>query len=417
MKVLWLSNVLFPEVCEKLNVPTLVVGGWMYSGAKALLKYNPEIKLAVAANYIGTDFKVIEGKYITYYLIPISIKKSKSLEHFEIYYKRLIENFNPEIVHIHGTEYPNTLTFLQVNGANNIIVSIQGLVNIIAKYYIYGLNNLRVSFRDLIRNDSLKSQQKSMTKRGVYEQELITKTHYHIGRTSWDKSNLWAINPKSKYFFCNETLRDGFYKAQWKVEECNRHTIFLSQAHYPIKGLHKLLEALPIVLRQYPNTKVLVAGNDFLNQPWYRKNGYACYIQKLIIKNRLNEKVQFLGVLTESKMIEQYQKAHVFVCPSSIENSPNSVGEAQLIGTPCIASYVGGTMDMITDGQTGFLYRFEETALLAYRICELFADDALATKLSLNSRKVAAIRHDKENNARKLNEIYENIFQLIQNQK
>ena len=39
-------------------------------------------------------------------------------------------------------------------------------------------------------------------------------------------------------------------------------------------------------------------------------------------------------------MILNYQQAHIFICPSAIENSPNSVAEAQLIGTPVIAIFV-----------------------------------------------------------------------------
>jgi glycosyltransferase involved in cell wall biosynthesis len=38
------------------------------------------------------------------------------------------------------------------------------------------------------------------------------------------------------------------------------------------------------------------------------------------------------------KMITEYRNAHIFICPSSIENSPNSLGEAQLIGVPVIAA-------------------------------------------------------------------------------
>ena len=67
------------------------------------------------------------------------------------------------------------------------------------------------------------------------------------------------------------------------------------------------------------------------------------------------------------------------MCSSDL--SPNSVGEAQLIGTPCIASYTGGIMDMITDNETGFLYRYEEIALLAQRVCELFENSKLCEKL------------------------------------
>jgi glycosyltransferase involved in cell wall biosynthesis len=109
-------------------------------------------------------------------------------------------------------------------------------------------------------------------------------------------------------------------------------------------------------------------------------------------------------------MVKQYAAAHVFVCPSIIENSPNSVGEAQLVGTPCVASYVGGTMDMVKDGETGFLYRFEEISLLAKQICQIFSNDELAISLSENAHRAALMRHDKLKNATQLNSIYKQII-------
>ena len=83
-------------------------------------------------------------------------------------------------------------------------------------------------------------------------------------------------------------------------------------------------------------------------------------------------------------MCKRYLQSHVFVCPSFIENSPNSVGEAQLLGIPCIASFVGGVSDMVVDGETGLLYRFEEVEMLAAAVCRIFTDDKFAKRLSVD---------------------------------
>ena len=56
----------------------------------------------------------------------------------------------------------------------------------------------------------------------------------------------------------------------------------------------------------------------------------------------LEDKVSFLGPLNAEQMKAEYLRSNVFLCPSSIENSPNSLGEAQMLGVPCVASYVGG---------------------------------------------------------------------------
>ena len=414
MKVLWLSNVLFPDVCKEMNIETPNISSWVYSGAIALMQANSEIELAVATLYSGKELRCISNHRITYYLIPNKGGDIKYNHKFESYYDEITLRFTPDIIHIHGSEYPHSLSYVRACGGNNVIVSIQGMVSVIADYYLGGISKeeikLNTTLRDIVRKDSILIQQLKMRKRGCYEQELIKTVGHVIGRTSWDKSNIWAINSEVNYHFCNETLRPLFYNQQWTYEGCQKYSIFISQAYYPIKGIHKLIKALPIILSHFPNAKVYVAGNDFFNVPWYRKNGFVNYSEKLMKKLGVFAKIEFLGELNESEMVKQYLSAHVFVCPSAIENSPNSLGEAQLIGTPCVASYVGGTMDMVTDGETGFLYRFEEVSLLAKRICEIFENKELAERISTNERKVAAIRHDKVINATKINSIYKKIL-------
>lgn len=414
MKVLWLSNVLFPDVCVELNCPIPVIGGWMSAGAQSIMKINTNIDLAVASLHSCKKLNIIEKNNITYYLIPNKGGNQKYNSKLEFYYKEIVDIFRPDIVHIHGTECTNSLDFVKACGNKNVVVSIQGLVSVYSKYYLGGIQKSEVllsrTLRDLLRRDSLLIQQKEMFERGKYERELLNLVEHIVGRTSWDKSNVWAVNPQAHYYECNETLRSLFYKYQWTYEKCKKNRIFLSQAHYPIKGIQQLIKALPLILRHFPDTMVYVAGNDFMNKPWFKKNGFAAYLEKLMKKLDVRHKIVFCGLLDESEMVEQYLSANVFVCPSIIENSPNSVGEAQLVGTPCVASYVGGTMDMITEGKTGFLYRFEETALLAKRVCEIFANNELADHISTNGRLAALTRHNKQQNAINLNNIYYKIF-------
>ena len=360
--------------------------------------------------------QVVKGKNIIYDLIPEQTTKRNLYDPgVENYLKVVNRDFKPDIVHIHGSESGHSLAQLRACGREKTVVSIQGLLYLYKDFYFGGLSEREINksrpLRDIVRCDSLKYQQQRMAKRALLEIELLKGVKHVIGRTSWDKACVWALNPGARYHFCNETLRDGFYENRWGYDECRKHTIFLSQGSSPLKGLHQIIKALPLVLREYSDTKVYVAGSNFFSGvPFWRKNGYARYIGKLIDKHRVSGKVHFLGELSELQMIEQYKQAHVFVCPSAIENSPNSIGEAQLLGTPVVSSYVGGTMDMVKDNETGFLYRFEETSLLAQRVCELFANSDLCNRLSEQARIAAIQRHCKETNAAALLGIYNKII-------
>lgn len=415
MKVLWISNIIFPELCNKSGLKSSFGGGWLQSAAKALVNNTSVITLAVASFYRGTTMQVVKGKNIIYYLIPEHTTKRNLYDPgVENYLKVVNRDFKPDVVHIHGSEYGHSLAQLRACGSEKTVVSIQGLIHFYKDFYFGGLSEREVNksrtIRDIIRCDSLVDQQQRMEKRALLEVELLKGVKHVIGRTSWDRACVWALNPLANYHFCNETLRDRFYEDKWSYDKCRKHTVFLSQGHYPLKGMHQIIKALPLILREYPDTKVYVAGSNFFScVPFWRKKGYAQYIEKLIEKHSVSGKVHFLGELSELQMIEQYQQAHVFVCPSAIENSPNSIGEAQLLGTPVVSSYVGGTMDMVKDNETGFLYRFEETSLLAQRVCELFANRDLCNRLSEQARIAAKQRHCKETNAAALLGIYNKI--------
>ena len=386
----------------------------MQAGAKALVEQNGNIRLAVASLYREDALMKIDDFPIQYYLIPNKKDNQKYNPALEELFAQVEKDFNPDIIHIHGSEYPHSLACAKACADKKTVVSIQGLVSTYYYYYYGGIQEKVVkkfrTFRDILRHDDLTIQQKRMERRGEYEKELLRSVSHIIGRTSWDRANTWAVNPDARYHFCNETLRPAFYRTEWSHESCDKHTIFLSQGYYPIKGLQQVLHALPMILTHYPDTKVLVAGNDIIDKPFYAINGFASYIKHLIRKYGIQNHIRFLGPLDETQMAAQYAKSHVFICPSAIENSPNSVGEAQLVGTPCIASYAGGTMDMITDGQTGLLYRFEETAMLAKKVCELFENESLCKAMSAREREAARARHDKEANAKRLNEIYQSIL-------
>ena len=162
------------------------------------------------------------------------------------------------------------------------------------------------------------------------------------------------------------------------------------------------IKPMPFVLRSYPDAKVYVAGDDITRRPWWRLTGYGAFLKSLVKRYGLEGRVCFTGPLNEREMCERYLKANVFVCPSSIENSPNSLGEAQLLGVPCVASYVGGIPDMM-EGNEGNIYRFEEVEMLAQKICSLFMSEGKVA--ALKNQKVKK-RHDTLTNAQVLLDLY-----------
>jgi glycosyltransferase involved in cell wall biosynthesis len=416
MKILWVVNTVFPEPSKALGFQIPNIGGWMYGFANQVSR-TEGLFLAVATTYSGNDFKHLYLNGIDYFLLPCKNMLIYN-EYLEDYWEKVCDIFIPNIIHINGTESPIGLACIRKFPNLNYIISIQGLVSVISRYFKSGISNFEIlknlTIRNIFKNDSIFQLQKQFYRRGKFEEEYIKTCQYFIGRTQWDYAHIKSINSNSKYFFCNESLRDIFYSAKkWNRNYCERHTIFLSQSHSPIKGLHQVIKAIKLLISDFPDIKIKVGGSNVTKSNNFNEkmklSNYGKFIRKLIKDLCLENYVEFLGNLDESQMVCSFQNAHVFVCSSSIENSSNSVGEAQLLGVPTIASYVGGMSDLIEHKKTGLLYRFEEVEMLADNIRIIFNNDSFANILSINAIQAASQRHNREVNLHQLLSIYQEI--------
>lgn len=414
MRVLWTSNMLFPEAAAALGLPEPVAGGWMTSLADDVVRSG--VELGIASLYNGRSLRIFRTEKAAYYLIPTSLWA-------RYYYKpalkpiwqRILKDFKPDLIHIHGSEYAFPLSLIEVAPQVPTAVSLQGLISVYIRYYMAEIPR-GVAFRyhtlsDMVHLSGLFEVWLSYKLRSRMELRLLKSVSHVIGRTEWDYANSLAVNPALTYHRCGESLRDPFYACRWDKASIERHSILTSQATHPIKGLHLLLAALRLLKDRYPDLRLYVSGPKIVGGSGTRaRTGYGKFIRRLIQDYGLEDVVYFTGPLNARAMAGRMAAVNVFVLPSAIENSPNSLGEAQLVGTPCVASYVGGVPDMAVDGADALLYDYRETAVLAQKIAQIFDDDALALRLSDAGKKSAAVRHSREMNISDLLEIYESIL-------
>jgi len=336
--------------------------------------------------------------------------------------QEILRDFQPDILHCFGTEYPHTLAAVRAyNRPRSSLVGIQGLCGVYAEAYMANIpEKLRsvTTFRDWVKRDNLVRQQEKFRRRGKWEQEAVARTGHVAGRTDWDRYWTAKWNPQVKYHLLRETLRPCFYEGEWQYERCHRHSIFMSQGDYPIKGLHYMLDALAAIKRQYPDVHLYVAGNCLLRggplAP-LRISGYGSLLKAQIREYDLAGHVTFLGSQDAEQMKEQYLRCNAYVCVSSIENSPNSLGEAMLLGAPVVAALVGGVGSMIGPGE-GWLFpgfsRDEGGEMqrisrdLQERVTEVFALQEQVTERTRRAREHARQTHDAGKNLRQLLELY-----------
>lgn len=425
MRVLWVCNIMPPVIGQYLGKECSVKEGWISGILMRMMKEKEQMELGICypvAEVSEEDKKEVvinsDKKIVCYGFAEDTVRpENYGGESLEKRLGTIIEDFKPEVLHVFGTEYGHSLAAVKAFGnPKHTLVGLQGIISVCAKEYMADLPKKvqsRVSFRDWLKKDSMKQQQEKFFIRGEREKEVLRLCGNVTGRTNFDREAAKNINSQVKYYFMNETMRSEFYEGKWEYENCRKHSIFFSQADYPLKGFHYLLQALKIVKEKYPDVTVNVAGNSLVNYATLKDkikiSAYGKYLRELIKELDMEDKITFLGKLSAKEMKQQYLSCHTFVCSSTLENSPNSVGEAMLLGTPVVASYAGGIPSMVKQEEEGLLFEAANINALAEAIMRTWEDSSLVDKITTGARARARKTHDADENYRALMEMYQEI--------
>lgn len=411
MKLLWLCNSAPGVVKSHMTGKNTGAVNWVDHVLEGLREQGLTVRILCPGN--GASGTIDETcSYATFHAGEAWVYSQETEDMFCLE----IQSCQPDVIHSWGTEYAHT--HAMANAAekegmlDKLIASIQGLCSVYTEHYAEGVPfdvQNGYTFRDLVRRDNICRQQKKFAFRGEQEVAALKKIRHVIGRTDWDRACAMQINPNVTYHFCNETLRTPFYRDSWDYGSCQKHHVFAPSCVYPIKGFHYLLEAVAMVAREYPDVTVSVPGKSYLTVSPLRRSSYQKYLEKLTKQYGLEEKITFLGKCSDQQMKEAFLNANAFVLPSTIENSPNSLGEAMLLGVPCVTADVGGVKNLLTHGEEGFIYQSTAPYMLAYHIRQIFAMEDAASNMGQKARAHALRTHDPEMNLRDLIAIYESI--------
>ena len=117
------------------------------------------------------------------------------------------------------------------------------------------------------------------------------------------------------------------------------------------------------------------------------------------------------GLLDAPELSELLVDSDLYLQVSHIENSPNSVCEAMLVGMPVIASFSGGTASLLDNGLEGILVQDGDPYVLAGAVVELSKRFDLAKKYGENARRRALARHNRERISSCLADVYNKILE------
>lgn len=416
MRILWIVNMMLPELAQSFGVKTSTSGTWMINLSKELSNMD-DVELAIAC-VSGDEFVEKKIGKITYFTIPGNGKTMMFYnKNIEKYWDKIEQRFNPEIVHFHGTEYTHGISYLRKYKDKKKVLTIQGIIEKTSSNHWGNL-----SFYDVIKNRTIKEnlklngmiERKILSRKNVkYENELIKSVNYATGRTDWDKFYMTSINPNLKYYRCYYNLREEFYDAKkWNIRNINRNTIYAStSAQVPMKGGHIVLKAIDIVRKTIPDVKFIFLAHNVHDGKLIPTSGYTKYICKLINKLQIEKNVEFIPAQSTEGIIETMTKSHITLVPSAMENASATLREAMHLGVPCIASFRGGMTELINDGVDGYYYDYSEFEYLAGRIIQILKNDDIAVNLSTNASKSAEKWHNIEMNTKSYISMYKDIME------
>lgn len=417
-RILWFS----PTPCGsvKRNDSSVIAGGWLISLEDAIKKYK-DVDLHVAF-FSDKEDKAFYFEGVHYH--PMLMKRSSNgigrvLERWqsmEVNDKkmlpvmlRVVKDVHPDLIHIHGTEERFGLIQDHIKDIP-ICFSIQGLIAPYEKKYFSGMPYTEAtkyeSWWDKIRKVSIKTDWNSFRFRAKREEHYLKNAKYVFGRTFWDKDISLALNPQRKYFVVDEILRTPFYKKQWTKSEFTKGKLKListiSGGIY--KGFETVLDTARL-LKQY-------SGIGFeWNIVGYDASSKWVHIAEKIKKLRHQDlNINLLGKKNAEELSDLLTASDIYVHVSHIENSPNSVCEAMIVGMPIISSYTGGTATLLENGKEGILVQDGDSYVYAGAISELSQHFEYSKSLGENARTKANERHQPERIEKQLLNAYKYIL-------
>lgn len=378
MKVLWLAA--FPSPHD----PHPAVAPWVISLA-ALVAQHPGVELTILhfADNLPQAIEEFDRDGIHFIFLRVPARRADILSLYQrrigIMRRYLRQHYREyDLIHLHGSELQYQVAAAGLDIPQ--LLSVQGLVSEYAKVVPNPFSKLKFLWELA----------------GYYESKYLPFIPHFSCRTHWDKSQVARLSPNSTIHHNWEMLRPEFFAAP-PATSYRPQVLFLG-GQQVIKGFAETLAAFDLARQQRPDLKLVLAGR-----------ATAADVQRAVQQAGLRhirpQDVECHGFLQAADLARLCHESLCLLHPSYIDNSPNTICEAQVTGLPVVASNVGGVSSLITCGETGLLTDLNPRHL-ADNVLRLHDDPALRQRLAQQAQAVAQERHNPAAILQKTVEIY-----------
>ena len=420
MRVLWLSNT--PGLYPSGGTGSRYNGiGWI-SSLQEILRNEPNIEIGFA--FVSS--KDLEEKHEdNFFYYPIKAKTESMVRKFAKYYgldlgadknsyvdelKRIIDKFKPDLIHLYGLE--SKLSTILGNTEIPIIVHLQGLLGPCSNaFWPVDFNKFSFlwpfSIREWLLRNGFGYEKKIIGKRALQEEKNYKKLQYAMGRTEWDSCVTSLMSPDCKYYHVDEVLRPSFYanRGKWSTDNSKKHIIVSTMSDTMYKGLDVIIKTASLLKRKGEiNFEWQIIGIS-------NSARIVGFFEKQIGVKSEDVSIKYIGVQSETQLCKTLLDSSLYVHPSYIDNSPNSVCEAQILGLPVIATNVGGVSSLIESGINGVLVPANGIYELSYHIQRILTSVKTSHNLSINAIATSTKRHEKTSIKQSLINTYNTIIE------
>lgn len=384
LKVVWLCHFANNEMKSFFNTPKLnEFAPWI----SILIKFFEERNLVdlhiVAPNVFTNADCNFEKKGIKYHFfkhVPIPFFNSYILKVYSILrierfmnyswikfkISHLINNINPDIIHLHGAENPYySAGILTLIGKYSVITTIQGFIR---------------------HTSSFDSDVKQRIK---IEEEIIRKCKHFGTRTETMNKVILEINPSATLHFHNYPIEIPTVVKNNIGKKEQLSLVFFARVTKD-KGIEDLLRAISIVKVKMPSISLSVIGG--VGYP------YLVYLKKLCVDLEIESNVNFLGFLSTQNEIYKYAlNAKICVLPTYHDIIPGTIIESMFMKLPVIAYAVGGIPEINSNEEVIKLVEKHNIHQLANSIVLLLENDEIRKTLAEKAFIYANERFNNDN--------------------
>ena len=270
------------------------------------------------------------------------------------------------------------------------------------------------SYRPLWDTSAGVEPDRAVKLRWKLEEKAIRRTSHHFAPTRFVASlaeqhyGIGSVDIVPSPFFLEESSSDSSLLHQLGLDH-EKFLLFFGRLTR-MKGIHRIAEALPTVLSEYPQMKMLFVGADTNFAPG--GGSMRDYIHEQNPEHA--ERILFHDPVRHDVLYPTLKKAHLVLHPSLVDNMPNSCLEAMGLSKPVIATRGSCFDELITDGETGFLCEADCSASLREKILHALAlpQDELNRIGTAASRRIELLKPERTVN--ELLEYYSEIASSVE---